>query len=123
MMLEEQGGRCAICKTDQPGTPTGVWPVDHNHASKRVRALLCSSCNAGLGHFKDNPGLLRAAAIYVETVVERPRWQDLSPAEKVEYLLSHITISDRAWTTEPRYKGERREAFIRRVLDGGQHDG
>jgi Recombination endonuclease VII len=50
-MVETQNGRCMICNTDQPGTESGYWPVDHDHATRRVRALLCSACNAGLGQF------------------------------------------------------------------------
>jgi hypothetical protein len=50
-MVETQNGRCMICNTDQPGTESGYWPVDHDHATGRVRALLCSACNAGLRLF------------------------------------------------------------------------
>jgi hypothetical protein len=60
-MEREQDGRCPIC---------GVRPVqlhvDHDHTTKKVRALLCSSCNVGLGHFRDNPSLLKKAAKYLE---------------------------------------------------------
>jgi hypothetical protein len=45
-----------------------------------------------------------------------PEWKSLPHAEKAQYLLDHQTISDRAWTDEPRLKGERRDAFIRRIL-------
>jgi hypothetical protein len=51
-------------------------------------------------------------------VEQRLRWRELAPAEKAEYLLAHLTISDRSWTDEPRRQGEKREAFIRRVLLG-----
>ncbi|MGH3065535.1 MAG: endonuclease VII domain-containing protein [Gaiellaceae bacterium] len=73
-MVETQNGRCMICNTDQPGTESGCWPVDHDHATGRVRALLSSACNAGLGLFDDDPARLRAAADYLETVKHRPRW-------------------------------------------------
>lgn len=68
-MLKEQGGRCAICNTDSPGGWTGKGPgvfhVDHDHALKRVRGLLCYKCNHGLGYFRDDPGLLESAAAYL----------------------------------------------------------
>jgi hypothetical protein len=61
-LLEEQGGVCAIC-----GSSRG-WRelcVDHCHDTKRVRGLLCSNCNTGLGFFLDNPALLIAANEYL----------------------------------------------------------
>jgi hypothetical protein len=47
-----------------------------------------------------------------------PEWKSLPDAEKAQYLLDHQTISDRTWTNEPRLSGEKREAFIRRILLG-----
>jgi len=61
-MLVEQDGKCAICgQKDQ-------WfslAVDHCHGTKRVRGLLCSQCNRGLGLFRDKPELLENAARYL----------------------------------------------------------
>jgi len=51
---------CIIC-----GIETSVV-VDHDHKTKEVRGGLCANCNLGLGHFKDNPELLRFAALYLE---------------------------------------------------------
>lgn len=66
-MLEAQGRRCAICRTDQPGGNGGrTFHVDHDHETGAVRALLCSGCNSGLARFGDDPALLRAAAAYLE---------------------------------------------------------
>ena len=117
-MVKAQNGRCRICGTTASGIAGEVWAVDHDHITKRVRALLCSNCNAGLGLFGDSPERLRAAADYLETVEQRLRWREFAPAQKAEYLLAHLTISDRSWTDEPRRQGEKREAFIRRVLLG-----
>lgn len=47
-MLEEQGGRCAICGTTEP-RGRGRFHVDHDHTSNVVRGLLCTACNTGLG--------------------------------------------------------------------------
>ena len=47
-----------------------------------------------------------------------PEWKSLADAEKAQYLLDHQTISDRTWTNAPRLKGEKRDAFIRRILLG-----
>jgi hypothetical protein len=59
-MLEAQGGLCAICG-DRPAAH-----VDHDHVTGAVRSLLCFTCNSGLGNFRDEVALLRAAAEYLE---------------------------------------------------------
>jgi hypothetical protein len=59
LMLEQQNGLCAICQA------APAVHVDHDHATGAVRALLCFNCNGGLGQFKDDPAVLRAAAEYV----------------------------------------------------------
>ena len=56
-----QGGLCAICLK-----PHERLVIDHCHESKKLRGLLCTTCNAGLGQFKDNTGLLREAVKYLE---------------------------------------------------------
>ena len=45
-----------------------------------------------------------------------PEWKSLPDDKKAAYLLEHITLSDRTWTDKPRLKGEKRDAFIRRIL-------
>ena len=62
--LEEQGGVCAICKTDTPGG-RGTFHADHDHSTGQTRGVLCHSCNVGLGHFLDNADLLQAALDYL----------------------------------------------------------
>lgn len=59
---EKQGGRCAICQQ----TPKDRLCVDHDHDTGEMRGLLCRHCNSGLGHFKDDPSLLRVALNYLE---------------------------------------------------------
>ena len=63
MMLVSQEGGCLICGE----APVGQnLVVDHDHKTGKVRGLLCSNCNLGLGHFLDRPDLLKAAANYLE---------------------------------------------------------
>ena len=64
-MLEDQGGCCKICGTDEPGGGNGRFHVDHNHSTDEVRGILCNSCNTGLGRFKDSPEVLLKAATYL----------------------------------------------------------
>ena len=45
-------------------------------------------------------------------------WRELPLAEMAARLLATPTISDRAWTSEPRLAGEARSDFVRRVLLG-----
>jgi hypothetical protein len=59
--LAEQDGRCGICK-EVLSKPC----IDHEHGTKTARGLLCERCNFGLGHFRDDPEMLRNAAIYLE---------------------------------------------------------
>lgn len=59
-MLASQDERCAICRSPNPNC------VDHCHTTGRFRGVLCRTCNAGLGQFRDDPALMRAAARYIE---------------------------------------------------------
>lgn len=67
-MLAEQGGACAVCGATKPSGPSlhfGRWCIDHDHATGRVRGLLCNTCNLALGAVKDSPEMLDALAAYV----------------------------------------------------------
>ena len=67
--LEAQNGVCAICGKPETHKRDGIvkpLAVDHCHETGAVRGLLCHSCNLGLGHMKDNPAVLQAAARYLE---------------------------------------------------------
>lgn len=70
VMLEAQGGVCAICKgneTYQPRTYTGpkALSVDHNHKTGQIRGLLCSNCNYLVGHCKEDEKVLLEAVNYL----------------------------------------------------------
>lgn len=59
-MRVAQGGLCAICRSAL------AVHVDHDHRTGEVRGMCCFSCNAALGHFKDDPAVLRRAVGYLE---------------------------------------------------------
>lgn len=40
--------------------------VDHCHETGKVRALLCSPCNKGIGHLRDSVEIVIKAASYLE---------------------------------------------------------
>jgi hypothetical protein len=64
-LLKAQNGKCAICRADKPGGKYENFTVDHDHETGNIRGLLCSACNTGMGHFKDNPDILRKAIDYL----------------------------------------------------------
>lgn len=63
-MLASQGGGCAICDSrfNANGKP---FVVDHCHKTTKVRGLLCSTCNTGIGHLRDSEFLLARAIEYL----------------------------------------------------------
>jgi hypothetical protein len=58
--LEAQGGLCLVCE-ERPAEH-----VDHDHATGKVRGLLCFGCNGGLGQFRDRVDIMRNAIEYLE---------------------------------------------------------
>jgi hypothetical protein len=69
MMVEAQGGKCAICNSPEVTTHKGrlrQLSVDHDHLTGRIRALLCGACNTGLGSLQHDPTFLEAAIAYLD---------------------------------------------------------
>jgi hypothetical protein len=66
-MVADQKGCCRLCGDEPTGERhTGILYIDHDHETGKVRGLVCHRCNLALGHFRDDPALMRRAADYVE---------------------------------------------------------
>jgi hypothetical protein len=75
-MIEAQGGTCATCD----GKPEHV---DHDHATGKVRGVLCFNCNQALGNVRDSVETLARLRTYLRR--HQPAIDELlrplSPAE------------------------------------------
>lgn len=69
--IASQGGFCAICKTEEVSVDGGKHVhIDHCHQTGKFRGVLCSQCNKGLGHFRDNPEVLARAIAYLTRTLD-----------------------------------------------------
>ena len=61
-VYKSANGLCAICSK-----PRGKrnHALDHDHATGKLRGILCQRCNVGLGYFDDSVDLLRQAIDYL----------------------------------------------------------
>jgi hypothetical protein len=72
-MLDAAGHQCEICGTRSSEVDCSVTGqsktrslcIDHDHKTGKLRGVLCVNCNSGLGHFKDDTGLLEKAISYL----------------------------------------------------------
>lgn len=63
-ILDSQGGVCACCGSSDPQHKQG-WALDHNHKTKKVRAVLCQPCNTTIGCAKESILRLQACISYL----------------------------------------------------------
>lgn len=74
-LLRLQHYKCKICEVginEAPGVGRslgGVLCVDHDHKTNKIRGLLCSRCNTGLGLFYDDVLNLKNAIKYLEASI------------------------------------------------------
>lgn len=62
-LLKKQNGVCAICSGRDEKKELAV---DHDHTTGKIRGLLCSNCNPGIGFMKDSIELLEKAIAYLK---------------------------------------------------------
>lgn len=63
-MLDAQGGNCALCGRHYTEFSRAL-AVDHCHKTGKVRGLLCSPCNTGIGNLKEDVSILQGAVAYL----------------------------------------------------------
>lgn len=63
-LFAAQRCRCACCGTNAPGSKRG-WHTDHDHATGKIRGIVCWGCNTMLGAARDNPDQLAAGVEYL----------------------------------------------------------
>jgi hypothetical protein len=65
LYYKKLNGICDICGNPET-SKYFLLSVDHNHKTGKVRGLLCSNCNNGLGRFKENIIILQNAIEYLK---------------------------------------------------------
>lgn len=64
-MRERQHFCCITCNTPETASKRRLH-VDHDHATGKVRGLLCHHCNSLIGLARDDASVLRLCAVYLE---------------------------------------------------------
>lgn len=92
--LSRQNNLCAICF--QPETmrnnktkKTIRLAFDHCHKTKKIRDLLCTRCNKGIGLLQDCPNLVEKLTAYLKTTTKNPSGIAYNHRSKIDYL--HVT--------------------------------
>lgn len=68
VIYKQQGGVCAVCGSVPDAVKHGrvSLVVDHDHATGKIRGLLCNNCNSGLGIIGDTIEHLEKALAYLK---------------------------------------------------------
>ena len=65
-MWDAQKGLCLVC-SDPLRMDRSGHAVDHDHATGRVRSILCSRCNCAVGQVREDERIALAVAEYIRT--------------------------------------------------------
>lgn len=65
LKLKEQNYSCAICDIHKDDY-SKEFSVDHNHKTGKIRALLCTRCNSGIGFFRESISIMKKAINYTK---------------------------------------------------------
>lgn len=65
ILLEKQNNSCAICGKHVSKLSRRL-SVDHCHESNKIRGLLCSNCNFGIGYMQESTEIMERAINYLK---------------------------------------------------------
>ena len=66
LLAKKQHGVCAICKSPpSKQNRKKRLCIDHCHKTGKIRGLLCSKCNHGIGLFGDDKAIIVSAVNYI----------------------------------------------------------
>jgi hypothetical protein len=66
-MFNLQNKKCDICNTEFKNISAAH--VDHCHKTGKIRGLLCTKCNPGIGYLQDSTDILKSAIKYLEKFI------------------------------------------------------
>jgi Autographiviridae endonuclease VII len=66
VMLDKQNGCCAICGAPQENLSHPL-EIDQDHATGKIRGLICRKCNSGIALLGDDIERLKKAIVYLES--------------------------------------------------------
>jgi hypothetical protein len=69
-LFDKQGAVCALCGGTDPKFKHG-WHTDHEHASGRVRGILCKSCNITIGLLGDTTSEIEERCLKILIYLKR----------------------------------------------------
>lgn len=62
---KSQNGCCSVCKKTKVENKKEL-SIDHCHVTGKIRGILCSNCNSGIGLLKDSIDILELAIEYLK---------------------------------------------------------
>ena len=67
-LKKQQNNCCGICGEAFDKIPNSAKCacVDHDHKVKKIRGLLCHTCNSGIGCLRDDPVLMEKAVLWIK---------------------------------------------------------
>jgi hypothetical protein len=65
-ILKQQNYKCLVCNKNLKNINTRYIHIDHNHKTKKIRGILCQTCNLALGLLKENPAIIYRLFQYVK---------------------------------------------------------